>query len=147
MAKRSARVRAEVLQMWQHSNLIENPGVPFNSPHFHDWLYGIARNECNENRIKTTKLNMPATESLKRLTSAATDSRRTVKVKRTLPRPVREVSENKNFSAKKLFVGGLKDNHDESCLTKYFSEFGKVASIKILTAKTTGKREGFAFVE
>uniref|UniRef100_A0A1A9ZFT3 Uncharacterized protein n=1 Tax=Glossina pallidipes TaxID=7398 RepID=A0A1A9ZFT3_GLOPL len=63
--------------MWQHNNLIENPGVPFNSPHFHDWLYGIARNDCNENRIKTTKLNMPATESLKRLTSAATDSRRT----------------------------------------------------------------------
>uniref|UniRef100_A0A1A9ZMY3 Uncharacterized protein n=1 Tax=Glossina pallidipes TaxID=7398 RepID=A0A1A9ZMY3_GLOPL len=71
-----AYARAEVLQMWQHSNLIENPGVPFNSPHFHDWLNGIARNDCNENRIQTSKLNMPATESPKRLTSAAADSRR-----------------------------------------------------------------------
>uniref|UniRef100_A0A1A9US52 RRM domain-containing protein n=1 Tax=Glossina austeni TaxID=7395 RepID=A0A1A9US52_GLOAU len=72
---------------------------------------------------------------------------RTVEAKRGLPRPEREASENKNFSEKKLFVGGLKDNHDESCLTEYFSEFGKVVSIKILTDKTTGKRRGFAFVE
>uniref|UniRef100_A0A1B0BXN1 Uncharacterized protein n=1 Tax=Glossina palpalis gambiensis TaxID=67801 RepID=A0A1B0BXN1_9MUSC len=28
---------------------------------------------CNENRLKTTKLNMPVTESLKRLTSAAAE--------------------------------------------------------------------------
>ncbi|KAL9900484.1 ribonuclear protein at 97D isoform 1-T1 [Glossina fuscipes fuscipes] len=72
---------------------------------------------------------------------------KTVEAKRALPRPEREASENKNFSVKKLFVGGLKDNHDESCLTEYFSEFGKVVSIKILTDKTTGKRRGFAFVE
>uniref|UniRef100_A0A1A9V114 RRM domain-containing protein n=1 Tax=Glossina austeni TaxID=7395 RepID=A0A1A9V114_GLOAU len=143
----SAHVRAENLQMQQHSKLIANPGVPFNSPHFHDWLYGIARNDCNENRIKTSKLNMPATESLKRLTSVAAGSRRTVEAKRALPRPEREASENKNFSEKKLFVGGLKDNHDEPCLTEYFSEFGEVVSIKILTDETTGKRRGFAFVE
>uniref|UniRef100_A0A1A9ZHH9 RRM domain-containing protein n=1 Tax=Glossina pallidipes TaxID=7398 RepID=A0A1A9ZHH9_GLOPL len=72
---------------------------------------------------------------------------KTVEAKRTLPRPEREASENKNFSVKKLFVGGLKDNHDESCLTEYFSEFGKVVSIKMLTDKTTGKRRGFSFVE
>uniref|UniRef100_A0A1A9VP23 Uncharacterized protein n=1 Tax=Glossina austeni TaxID=7395 RepID=A0A1A9VP23_GLOAU len=41
----------------------------------------------------------------------------------TLPRPEREASENKNFSVKKLVANGLKDNHDESCLTEYFSEF------------------------
>uniref|UniRef100_A0A1A9Z7R3 Uncharacterized protein n=1 Tax=Glossina pallidipes TaxID=7398 RepID=A0A1A9Z7R3_GLOPL len=62
-------------EMWQHSNLIENPGVPFNSPHLDDWLYGIATNDCNENRIKTSKSNMLATESLTRLTSVAADSR------------------------------------------------------------------------
>lgn len=48
---------------------------------------------------------------------------------------------------KKLFVGGLKDNHDEPCLEEYFSQFGKVVSVKILTDKTTGKRRGFAFIE
>uniref|UniRef100_A0A1A9Z4Y7 RRM domain-containing protein n=1 Tax=Glossina pallidipes TaxID=7398 RepID=A0A1A9Z4Y7_GLOPL len=56
---------------------------------------------------------------------------KTVEAKRTLPRPEREVSKNKNFLAKKIFVVGLKDNHDEACLTEYFSEFGKVVSIKI----------------
>uniref|UniRef100_A0A1A9USH9 RRM domain-containing protein n=1 Tax=Glossina austeni TaxID=7395 RepID=A0A1A9USH9_GLOAU len=57
---------------------------------------------------------------------------RTVEVKRTLQRPEREAFENKNFSVKKLFVDGLKE---------------EVVSIKILTDKTTGKRRGFAFVE
>uniref|UniRef100_A0A1B0A5M3 RRM domain-containing protein n=1 Tax=Glossina pallidipes TaxID=7398 RepID=A0A1B0A5M3_GLOPL len=58
-----------------------------------------------------------------------------IEAKRALPRPQREASENKNFSVKKLFVGGLKDNHDESCLTEYFSGFGKAVSIKILILK------------
>ncbi|XP_065371699.1 ribonucleoprotein RB97D isoform X2 [Calliphora vicina] len=70
-----------------------------------------------------------------------------VEAKRALPRPEREAQENKSASVKKLFVGGLKDNHDEDCLEEYFSQFGKVVSIKILTDKTTGKRRGFAFIE
>uniref|UniRef100_A0A1A9ZX34 RRM domain-containing protein n=1 Tax=Glossina pallidipes TaxID=7398 RepID=A0A1A9ZX34_GLOPL len=69
---------------------------------------------------------------------------KTVEAKRTLPLPEREASENKNFLLK-LFVIALKDNHDECCLTEYFSEFGKVVSIRILIDKTTGKRGGFAF--
>uniref|UniRef100_A0A1B0A5P9 RRM domain-containing protein n=1 Tax=Glossina pallidipes TaxID=7398 RepID=A0A1B0A5P9_GLOPL len=80
---------------------------------------------------------------LKRIRPNVIDGK-TVEAKRTLPRPEGEASENKNFSVKKLFVGGLKDNHDESCFREYFSEFGKV---KICTDKTTGKRRGFAFVE
>lgn len=48
---------------------------------------------------------------------------------------------------KKLFVGGLKDNHDEDCLREYFLQFGNVVSVKLLTDKTTGKRRGFAFIE
>lgn len=72
---------------------------------------------------------------------------RTVEAKRALPRPEREAQDNKSASVKKLFVGGLKDNHDESCLEEYFSQFGKVISVKILTDKSTGKRRGFAFVE
>ncbi|TMW50247.1 hypothetical protein DOY81_004661 [Sarcophaga bullata] len=72
---------------------------------------------------------------------------KTVEAKRALPRPEREAQDNKSVSVKKLFVGGLKDNHDDSCLKEYFSKFGKVVSVKILSDKSTGKRRGFAFVE
>ncbi|KAM7360363.1 ribonuclear protein at 97D isoform 1-T2 [Cochliomyia hominivorax] len=72
---------------------------------------------------------------------------KSVEAKRALPRPEREAQENKSASVKKLFVGGLKDNHDEACLEEYFSQFGNVISVKILTDKTTGKRRGFAFIE
>lgn len=71
---------------------------------------------------------------------------RTVEAKRALPRPERETRET-NISVKKLFVGGLKDNHDEDCLRDYFMQFGNVVSVKLLTDKTTGKRRGFAFIE
>ncbi|KAH8332596.1 hypothetical protein KR074_006696, partial [Drosophila pseudoananassae] len=71
---------------------------------------------------------------------------RTVEAKRALPRPERESRET-NISVKKLFVGGLKDNHDEDCLREYFMQFGNVVSVKLLTDKTTGKRRGFAFIE
>ncbi|KAH8312005.1 hypothetical protein KR044_008984 [Drosophila immigrans] len=71
---------------------------------------------------------------------------KTVEAKRALPRPERETRET-NISVKKLFVGGLKDNHDEDCLREYFLQFGNVVSVKLLTDKTTGKRRGFAFIE
>ncbi|XP_017082893.1 ribonucleoprotein RB97D isoform X2 [Drosophila eugracilis] len=71
---------------------------------------------------------------------------KTVEAKRALPRPERESRET-NISVKKLFVGGLKDNHDEDCLREYFVQFGNVISVKLLTDKTTGKRRGFAFIE
>ncbi|KAH8295313.1 hypothetical protein KR018_009949 [Drosophila ironensis] len=71
---------------------------------------------------------------------------KTVEAKRALPRPERESRES-NISVKKLFVGGLKDNHDEDCLRDYFLQFGRVVSVKLLTDKTTGKRRGFAFIE
>ncbi|XP_030369692.1 ribonucleoprotein RB97D isoform X2 [Scaptodrosophila lebanonensis] len=69
-----------------------------------------------------------------------------VEAKRALPRPEREARET-NISVKKLFVGGLKDNHDEECLNEYFAQFGRVISVKLLVDRTTGKRRGFAFVE
>lgn len=69
-----------------------------------------------------------------------------MEAKRALPRPERETRET-NISVKKLFVGGLKDNHDEECLRDYFMQFGNVVSVKLLTDKTTGKRRGFAFIE
>ncbi|XP_067618891.1 ribonucleoprotein RB97D-like [Eurosta solidaginis] len=66
--------------------------------------------------------------------------------KRALPRPERETKEN-NVSVKKLFVGGLKDNHDEESLKEYFSQFGNVVSIRILTDRATGRRRGFGYIE
>ena len=54
---------------------------------------------------------------------------------------------NKIGPAPKLFVGGLKDTHDEEILRDYFSQFGNVVSVNILTDKNTGKCRGFAYVE
>lgn len=73
---------------------------------------------------------------------------RKVESKRALPRPEPTMVESKkSLSVKKLFVGGLKDEHDEECLNEYFSQFGKVVSVNILVDNTTGKRRGFALIE
>uniref|UniRef100_A0A1A9W6F4 RRM domain-containing protein n=1 Tax=Glossina brevipalpis TaxID=37001 RepID=A0A1A9W6F4_9MUSC len=63
--------------------------------------------------------------------------------KRALPRP--EVSGDS--TVKKVFVGGLKEYHDEPSLKEHFQQFGNVISVKVLTDKTTGRKRGFAFVE
>uniref|UniRef100_A0A1A9VKJ8 RRM domain-containing protein n=1 Tax=Glossina austeni TaxID=7395 RepID=A0A1A9VKJ8_GLOAU len=63
--------------------------------------------------------------------------------KRALPRP--EVSGDS--TVKKIFVGGLKEYHDEQSLKEHFQQFGNVISVKVLTDKTTGRKRGFAFVE
>lgn len=50
------------------------------------------------------------------------------------------------MSIKKAFVGGIKEEHDEDDLKNYFSEFGNIESVDIITDKDTGKKRGFAFV-
>ncbi|XP_049870801.1 heterogeneous nuclear ribonucleoprotein 87F-like [Pectinophora gossypiella] len=50
-------------------------------------------------------------------------------------------------TVKKLFIGGIKDDHDEEQLREYFSAYGNVQNVSIVTDKTTGKKRGFGFVE
>lgn len=71
---------------------------------------------------------------------------KTVDAKRALPRPELGKPEA-SATVKKIFVGGLKDVHDEQCLEEYFKQFGNVVGVKILSDKTTGRKRGFAFVE
>jgi RNA recognition motif-containing protein len=55
----------------------------------------------------------------------------------------------KDFSkmAKKLYVGNLSYNTTEDGLRNLFSEFGSVASAKIIFDRETGNSKGFGFIE
>lgn len=46
-----------------------------------------------------------------------------------------------------IFVGNLSYQLQEEELESYFSEFGEVASTKIIMDKFTGRSKGFGFVE
>lgn len=50
-------------------------------------------------------------------------------------------------TVRKLFIGGIKDDHDEDQLREYFANYGVVQNVSIVTDKTTGKKRGFGFVE
>ena len=46
-----------------------------------------------------------------------------------------------------IYVGNLDYNLQESELESVFSEYGEVASVKIIKDKYTGKAKGFGFIE
>jgi RNA recognition motif-containing protein len=48
---------------------------------------------------------------------------------------------------KKLYVGNLSYQTGEDTLRNYFSGFGTVESVKIITDRDTGYSKGFGFVE
>ncbi len=48
---------------------------------------------------------------------------------------------------KKLFVGNLSFNLDESDIEQLFAQSGKVVSVAIPTDRDSGRKRGFAFVE
>jgi RNA recognition motif-containing protein len=49
--------------------------------------------------------------------------------------------------AKKLYVGNLSYKTGEEGLRSYFSGFGTVESVKIISDRDTGNSKGFGFVE
>jgi cold-inducible RNA-binding protein len=49
--------------------------------------------------------------------------------------------------AKKLYVGNLSYSTTEGNLSELFGEFGEVASVNLITDRTSGRSKGFAFVE
>ncbi len=48
---------------------------------------------------------------------------------------------------KRIFVGSLPPSATESEVTKLFSEFGRVRSVKLVTDVFSGQCKGFGFVE
>lgn len=48
---------------------------------------------------------------------------------------------------KKLYVGNLSYQIDDQALGAKFSEFGSVASAKVITDRDSGRSKGFGFVE
>ncbi|KAM9752050.1 heterogeneous nuclear ribonucleoprotein A1b isoform 1-T3 [Menidia menidia] len=51
-----------------------------------------------------------------------------------------------HITVKKIFVGGIKEDTEESHLRDYFGQFGKIEVIDIMTDRNSGKKRGFAFV-
>ena len=49
-------------------------------------------------------------------------------------------------TVKKLFIGGMKDNLSEDELRDYFSTFGNIETVDVLTDKVTGRKRGFGFI-
>lgn len=47
---------------------------------------------------------------------------------------------------KKIFVGGIKEDTEESHIRDYFERFGKIEIIDIIADRNSGKKRGFAFV-
>lgn len=51
------------------------------------------------------------------------------------------------LTVNRIFVGGLKQEVEESDLRDYFSTFGRVRKIDIMVDRNTNAKRGFAFVE
>ena len=48
---------------------------------------------------------------------------------------------------KKLYVGNLSYSVSDDSLQQYFSEFGSIASVKVMMDRDSGRSKGFGFVE
>ncbi|XP_014675580.1 PREDICTED: heterogeneous nuclear ribonucleoprotein A2 homolog 1-like [Priapulus caudatus] len=68
-----------------------------------------------------------------------------VEPKRAVPREESSKPESQ-MTVKKIFVGGIKDDTEESHLKEYFMQYGNVTSVDIITEKGTDRKRGFAFI-
>ncbi|XP_014670988.1 PREDICTED: heterogeneous nuclear ribonucleoprotein A1-like isoform X2 [Priapulus caudatus] len=68
-----------------------------------------------------------------------------VEPKRAVPREESSKPEAQ-MTVKKIFVGGIRDDTEESHLKDYFMQYGNVTSVDIITEKGTNRKRGFAFV-
>jgi len=50
------------------------------------------------------------------------------------------------MKVKKVFVGGISPDTTEEHMEEYFSRYGRVESVSVITDKETGKSRGFGFV-
>jgi RNA recognition motif-containing protein len=48
---------------------------------------------------------------------------------------------------KKIYVGNLNYDTNETSLNNLFAEFGEIVSLKIITDQFSGRSKGFAFIE
>ncbi|VDK51711.1 unnamed protein product [Anisakis simplex] len=70
---------------------------------------------------------------------------KTVDPKRAVPRD-QSLRTEANFSSKRLYVSGIREEHTEEMLQEFFSQFGSVLKAEIINDKNTGKPRGFAFI-
>ncbi len=49
--------------------------------------------------------------------------------------------------SKKIYVGNMSYDNNESTLNDLFSEFGEVVSTKVIMDQMTGRSKGFGFIE
>ncbi|KAJ8393894.1 hypothetical protein AAFF_G00056230 [Aldrovandia affinis] len=47
---------------------------------------------------------------------------------------------------KKIFVGGLREDVENEHLNEYFSKYGAIEKVEVISDKQTGKKRGFGFV-
>ncbi|GAA50048.1 RNA-binding protein Musashi, partial [Clonorchis sinensis] len=52
----------------------------------------------------------------------------------------------KNRRSLKIFVGGISFEHDESTIRNFFSKYGRVTDVNLLTSPNKQRHRGFAFV-
>ena len=49
--------------------------------------------------------------------------------------------------SKKIYVGNMSYDNDETTLNELFSEFGEVISAKVIVDQFSGRSKGFGFIE
>lgn len=70
---------------------------------------------------------------------------KTVDPKRAVPKDDKNRNES-NVSTKRLYVSGVREEHNEQMFSDYFSKFGTVVKAEIILDKVTNKPRGFGFV-